>query len=89
VRQSLCSSLPHPHLVIEAITLKAELCSRVLWVGTVVSSPGLSEEDVRVALEAVKRLREEEKKLLEEMARMGRYYYLGYLPIILRVVANK
>jgi hypothetical protein len=58
-------------------------------VGTVVSSPGLSEEDVRVALEAVKRLREEEKKLLEEMARMGRYYYLGYLPIILRVVANK
>lgn len=55
----------------------------------VVSSPGLSEEDVRIALETVKRLREEEKKLLEEMARMRRYYYLGYLPIIIRVVANK
>jgi hypothetical protein len=54
----------------------------------VVSSPGLSEEDVRVALETVKKLREEEK-LLEEMARMRRYYYLGYLPAILRVVANK
>jgi hypothetical protein len=49
----------------------------------------LSEEDVRVALEAVKRLREEEKKLLEEMVRIRRYYYLGYLPIILKVVANK
>jgi len=58
-------------------------------VSIVVSSPGLSEEDVRVALEVVKRLREEEKKLLEEMARMRRYYYLGYLPIIIRVVANK
>jgi hypothetical protein len=58
-------------------------------VSIVASSPGLSEEDVRVALEAVKRLREEEKKLLEEMARMRRYYYLGYLPIILRVVANR
>jgi hypothetical protein len=55
----------------------------------VVSSPGLSEEDVRVTLETVKKLREEEKKLLEEMARMRRYYYLGYLPAILRVVANK
>jgi hypothetical protein len=55
----------------------------------VVSSPGLSEEDVRIALETVKRLREEEKKLLEEMARMRRYYYLGYLTAILRVVANK
>jgi Ser/Thr protein kinase RdoA (MazF antagonist) len=54
-----------------------------------VSSPGLSEEDIRVALEAVKRLREEEKKLLEEMVRMRRYYYLGYLPIVLRLVANK
>ena len=53
-----------------------------------VSSPGLPEEDVRVALEVVKRLREEEK-LLEEMVRMKRYYYLGYLPAILRVVANK
>jgi hypothetical protein len=58
-------------------------------VSIVVSSPGLSEEDVRATLEAVKRLREEERRLLEEMARMRRYYYLGYLPIILRVVANK
>jgi len=58
-------------------------------VSVVVSSPGLSEEDVRVALEAVKRLREEEKRLLEEMARMRRYYHLGYLPVILRVVANR
>jgi len=49
----------------------------------------LSEEDIRVALEAVKRLREEEKKLLDEMVRIRRYYYLGYLPIILKVVANK
>jgi len=48
----------------------------------------LSEEDIRVALEAVKRLREEEK-LLDEMVRIRRYYYLGYLPIILKVVANK
>jgi hypothetical protein len=53
-----------------------------------VSPPSLSEEDVRVALEAVERLREE-KKLLEEMVRMRRYYYLGYLPIVLRLVANK
>jgi hypothetical protein len=59
-----------------------------LEVSVVVSFPGLSEEDVRVALEAVKRLREEEKKLLEEMVRMRRYYYLGYLPVVLRVVAN-
>jgi len=58
-------------------------------VSIVVSSPGLSEEDIRVALEAVKRLREEEKKLLDEMVRIRRYYYLGYLPIILKVVANK
>jgi dipeptidase len=57
-------------------------------VSVVVSSPSLSEEDVRVALEAVKRLREEEK-LLEEMVRMRGYYYLGYLPAILKVVANK
>lgn len=49
----------------------------------------MSEEDIRVALEAVKRLREEEKKLLDEMVRIRRYYYLGYLPIILKVVANK
>jgi hypothetical protein len=49
----------------------------------------LPEEDVRVALEAVKRLREEEKKFIEEMLRMRQYYYLGYLPAILRVVANK
>jgi hypothetical protein len=55
----------------------------------VVSFSGLSGEDVRVALEAVKRLREEEKKFIEEMVRMRRYYYLGYLPIIIRVVANK
>ena len=55
----------------------------------VVSSPGLSEEDIRVALEAVKRLKDEEKKFIEEMVRMKRYYYLGYLPAILRVVANK
>ena len=48
----------------------------------------MSEEDIRVALEAVKRLREEEK-LLDEMVRIRRYYYLGYLPIILKVVANK
>ena len=58
-------------------------------VSIVVSFSGLSDEDVRVALEAVKRLREEEKKLIEEMIRMRRYYYLGYLPIIIRVVANK
>lgn len=58
-------------------------------VSTVVSFSGLSGEDVRVALEAVKRLREEEKKFIEEMVRMRRYYYLGYLPIIIRVVANK
>jgi hypothetical protein len=58
-------------------------------VSIVVSSPGLSEEDVRAALEAVKRLKEEEKKFIEEMVRMRRYYYLGYLPAILRVVANK
>jgi len=58
-------------------------------VSIVVSSPGLSDEDVRVALEAVKRLREEEKKFIEEMVRMRRYYYLGYLPIIIRVAANK
>jgi hypothetical protein len=45
----------------------------------------LPEEDVRAALEAVKRLREEERKVLEEMARMRRYYYLGYLPIIIKV----
>jgi len=57
-------------------------------VSVVVSSPGLSEEDIRVALEAVKRLREEEK-FIEEMVRMRQYYYLGYLPAILRVVANK
>gem|GEM_PF-1263478 len=56
---------------------------------TVVSFSGLSGEDVRVALEAVKRLREEEKKFIEEMVRMRRYYYLGYLPIIIRAVANK
>jgi hypothetical protein len=49
----------------------------------------LSDEDVRVALEAVKRLREEEKKFVEEMVRMRQYYYLGYLSAILRVVANK
>jgi hypothetical protein len=55
----------------------------------VASPSGLPEEDVRAALEAVKRLREEERKVLEEMARMRRYYYLGYLPAILRVVANK
>jgi hypothetical protein len=54
-----------------------------------VSSPGLSEEDVKIALGAVKRLREEEKKFIEEMVRMRQYYYLGYLPAILRVVANK
>jgi len=58
-------------------------------VSVVVSSPGLSEEDIRVALEAVKRLKDEEKKFIEEMVRMKRYYYLGYLPAILRVVANK
>jgi hypothetical protein len=54
-------------------------------VGTVASPPGLPEEDVRAALEAVKRLREEERKVLEEMARMRRYHYLGYLPIIIKV----
>jgi hypothetical protein len=58
-------------------------------VSTVASPSGLPEEDVRAALEAVKRLREEERKVIEEMARMRRYYYLGYLPAILRVVANK
>jgi len=58
-------------------------------VSTVVSFSSLSGEDVRVALEDVKRLREEEKKFIEEMVRMRRYYYLGYLPIIIRVVANK
>jgi hypothetical protein len=45
----------------------------------------LPEEDVRAALEAAKRLREEERKVLEEMAKMRRYYYLGYLPIIIKV----
>jgi len=54
-------------------------------VSTVASHSGLPEEDVRAALEAVKRLREEERKVLEEMAKMRRYYYLGYLPIIIKV----
>lgn len=53
-----------------------------------VSAHGLSEEDVRAVLEVVKRLREEEK-LLEEMARGRQYYYLGYLPAILRATVNK
>jgi hypothetical protein len=54
----------------------------------VVSSSGLPEEDVKIALEAVKRLREEEKKFIEEMTRMREFYYLGYLPIIYKIKAN-
>jgi len=54
-------------------------------VSTVASHSGLPEEDVRATLEAAKRLREEERKVLEEMAKMRRYYYLGYLPIIIKV----
>jgi hypothetical protein len=54
----------------------------------VVSSSGLPEEDVKIALEAVKRLREEEKKFTEEMTRMREFYYLGYLPIIYKIKAN-
>ena len=53
-----------------------------------VSSSGLPEEDVKIALEAVKRLREEEKKFIEEMTRMREFYYLGYLPIIYKIKAN-
>jgi hypothetical protein len=54
-------------------------------VSTVASPLVCPEEDVRATLEAAKRLREEERKVLEEMARMRRYYYLGYLPIIIKV----
>ena len=44
-------------------------------------------KDIRDVLENVRRLKEEERKLLEEIART-RGYYLGYLPVTIRVVIN-
>jgi hypothetical protein len=51
-------------------------------------SVSLPESDVRAILELVKRLKEEERKLLEELKEQRKYYYLGYLPITCRVRVN-
>ena len=51
-------------------------------------SVGLSESDVMAILDLAKRLKEEEKRLLEELKKQRKYYYLGYLPITCRVRVN-
>jgi len=51
-------------------------------------SPSLPQEDVKVILELVKRLGEEEKKVFEELKGLRRYYYLGYLPVTCKVGVN-
>jgi hypothetical protein len=57
-------------------------------VSHVSESIGLSESDVRAILDLAKRLKEEEKRLLEELKEQRKYYYLGYLPITCRVRVN-
>jgi hypothetical protein len=57
-------------------------------VSYVSESVGLSESDVRAILDLVRRLKEEEKRLLEELKEQRKYYYLGYLPITYRVRVN-
>jgi hypothetical protein len=49
---------------------------------------GLPESDVKTILDLVKRLREEEKRVIEELKELRRYYYLGYLPVTCRVRVN-
>jgi IS4 transposase len=49
---------------------------------------GLPESDVKTILDLVKRLREEEKRVIEELKEFRRYYYLGYLPVTCRVRVN-
>jgi hypothetical protein len=49
---------------------------------------GLPEGDVKAILDLVKRLREEEKRVIEEFKELRRYYYLGYLPVTCRVKVN-
>lgn len=49
---------------------------------------GLSEDDVKIILEQVKKLKENEKKVLEEFKEERKYYYLGYLPITYKVRVN-
>jgi hypothetical protein len=44
-------------------------------------------KDVRDVLENVRRLKEEERRFLEEIART-KGYYLGYLPVTIKVVVN-
>jgi hypothetical protein len=48
-------------------------------------SAGLPESNVKAILELVKRLKEEERRLLEELKEQRKYYYLGYLPITYRI----
>jgi hypothetical protein len=57
-------------------------------VSYVSESVSLSESDIRAILDLAKRLKEEEKRLLEELKEQRRYYYLGYLPITCRVRVN-
>jgi len=39
-------------------------------------------------LDSVKRLTEEEKRVIEEFKEMRGYYYLGYIPVVYRIVVN-
>jgi hypothetical protein len=48
---------------------------------------GLPESDVKTILDLVKRL-QEEKRVIEELKELRRYYYLGYLPVTCRVRVN-
>ena len=49
---------------------------------------GLPESDVKTILDSVKRLHEEERRVIEELKEFRRYYYLGYLPVTCRVRVN-
>jgi hypothetical protein len=57
-------------------------------VSYVSESVGLSESNVMAILDLAKRLKEKEKRLLEELKEQRKYYYLGYLPITCRVRVN-